>query len=160
MRKVTDSGDHPFPPHYPSPSPVPHLLVIAPFQPQSRLPPSLQPPLSFPFHPPPSPFSLVCLPLFFPLPLSSSLPLPQRRQGVLSTPPPAVHTLEKRHNPVLRPEEGLSTTCRSASPRLSLQLKQDPGHTALLGRRECLLPSWISGVCRVETLRFLTAPKV
>lgn len=71
-----------------------------------------------------------------------SLPLPHCRQGVLSTPPPAVHTPEKQHNLVPRTEGGgLSTSCRSASPRLSLQLQQDPGHASLRGGRDCLLPS-------------------
>lgn len=132
MRKVTDGGDHPFPPpvtlSQPSaPSPT-HSILPTPV-----LPPALSP--DPPFLPPPSPFFLVFLPLFFPLslcPLSLPAPPPSQTGCFVYPTTSCPHSREAAQPCPQNRGGGLSTPCRSASPRLSLQLKQDPGHASLL----------------------------
>lgn len=101
MREVTDSAGLPSPLLASQPNAGPtHSTPPTPL-----LPSVLSPASSLP-SPPLSPFSPAFLPPVFPFPLPSLLPLPHHRQGVLSTPPPAVHALEKRHNTVPRTKEG------------------------------------------------------
>lgn len=101
---------------------------------QSCLPPFLQPPLSS-LLPPPSPFSLVSLPLFFPLPLSSLPAPPPLQTGCFVYPTASCPHSREAAQPCPQNRGGgeLPTSCRSASPGLSLQLQQDPGHAPLLG---------------------------